>query len=42
MKGNYQMNTIVKENEITFKQLEQKIFNYVCEFGRELTKTLLE
>lgn len=36
------MNTIVKENQVTFKHLEQKIFHYVCEFGRELTQTLLE
>ena len=25
------MNTIVDENLISFKELEQKIFNYVCE-----------
>lgn len=31
------MNTIVDENLISFKELEQKIFNYVCELGREIT-----
>ena len=36
------MNTIVKENQITFKDLEKKIYKYVCELGQELTKTLLE
>jgi Uncharacterised protein family (UPF0236) len=36
------MNTIVNEKMIPFKELEQKIFNYICEFGRGLTKTILE
>lgn len=36
------MNTIVNENLISFKELEQNIFSYVCELGREMTKTLLE
>ena len=36
------MDTIVKENLISFKDLEQKIFQYVCELGCELTKTMLE
>ena len=41
-KGNYMMNTIVDENLISFKELEQKIFNYVCELGREMTQIILE
>ena len=36
------MDTIVKENLISFKDLEKKVFDYVCELGCELTKTLLE
>ena len=36
------MNTIVDENLISFKELEQKIFNYVCELGREMTQIILE
>ena len=36
------MNTIVDENLISFKELEQKIFNYVCELAREMTQIILE
>ena len=36
------MNTIVNANLISFKELEQKIFNYVCEIGREITQIMLE
>ena len=36
------MNTIVDENLISFKELEQKIFNYVCEVDREITQIMLE
>lgn len=36
------MNPIVEENQISFKILEQKIFAYVCELGREITWILLE
>lgn len=36
------MNTIVDENLISFKELEKKIFNYICELGRELTQIMLE
>ena len=32
------MNSIVKEKQESFKALEQKIFAYVCEPGREITK----
>ena len=36
------MNLIVEDNLISFKELEQKIFCYVCELGREITQILLE
>lgn len=36
------MNTIVEENLISFKELEQKVFKYVCELGREITQIVLE
>ena len=36
------MNTIVEEKLISFKELEQKIFKYVCELGCEITKMMLE
>ena len=36
------MNSIVEENRISFKELEQKIFAYVCELGREITRIMLE
>lgn len=36
------MNTIVKDKLISFKELEKKIFDYVCELGREITQLMLE
>ena len=36
------MDTIVKDKLISFKELEQKIFDYVCELGREITQLTLE
>ena len=36
------MSTIVMEKLITFKELEQKIFKYVCELGCEITRIILE
>ena len=36
------MNTIVKEMLISFKELEKKIFKYVCELGCEITRIILE
>lgn len=36
------MNTIVNENLISFKELEKKIYAYVCELGREITRHMLE
>ena len=36
------MSIIVEKNLVSFKELEQKIFDYVCELGREITKIMLE
>ena len=36
------MSIIVEENLVSFKELEQKIFSYVCELGREITQIMLE
>ena len=36
------MNIILTEELISFKELEQKIFRYVCELGREITVQMLE
>ena len=36
------MKTIVEEKLVSFKTLEQKIFSYVCELGREITTAMLE
>lgn len=36
------MNLIVEEGLVSFKELEQKIFAYVCEPGREITRVMLE
>ena len=36
------MESIVEERLVSFKELEQKIFAYVCELGREITKIILE
>lgn len=36
------MNTIINEKRITFNQLEKEIFNYICRFGQELAKGVLE
>lgn len=36
------MKTIVNENLVSFKELEQKIYSYVCELGREITQHVLE
>ena len=35
-------NAIVKENKISFKTLEQKIFEEACKLAREHTKNILE
>ena len=36
------MNTIIKENAITFKELEQKIFKDICKIGQECIREFLE
>lgn len=36
------MDSIVKENLVSFKELEKKIFAYVCELGRDITQIMLE
>lgn len=36
------MNTIIKENAITFKDLEQKIYKDICKIGQECTREFLE
>lgn len=36
------MNTIIKENSITFKELEKNIFQKICQIGRDITKEVLE
>lgn len=36
------MDTIVKEGQISFKELEQKIYAYACGLAREVTVQLLE
>jgi hypothetical protein len=36
------MNTIVTEKMISFKELEKKVFDYVCEMGRTIIQVILE
>ena len=36
------MKSIVEENLVSFKVLEQKVFSYVCELGRMITQIILE
>lgn len=36
------MKSIVEEKLLSFKTLEQKVFAYVCELGREITRIVLE
>ena len=36
------MSTIVEEKLISFKELEQKVFKYVCELGCEITRIIME
>lgn len=36
------MKSIVMENQMTFKELEQKIYAYVCEVAVEMTQIILE
>ena len=36
------MKSIVEEKLVSFKELEQKVFKYVCERGCEITRVLVE
>lgn len=36
------MNSIVKEELISFKEFEKKIYRYICGFAREITVQMLE
>lgn len=36
------MNTIIKEKVISFKEIEEKIYELACEAGRDYTKQILE
>ena len=36
------MNSMIKENGVTFKQLEKNIFAWICQSGQEFTKDFLE
>ena len=36
------MNTIVNDKLVSFKELEKKIYSYVCELAREITQQMLE
>lgn len=36
------MSSIVEEKFISFKELEQKVFKYICELGCEITRIMLE
>ena len=35
-------NSMIKENGVTFKELEQNIYAWICQIGREFTKEFLE
>ncbi|MCC8101632.1 MAG: UPF0236 family protein [Clostridiales bacterium] len=41
-KGDCMMESIVKEKLVSFKSLEQKVFVFVCETAREITRIILE
>ena len=36
------MNSMIKENGVTFKELEKNIFSWVCQIGQPFTKEFLE
>ena len=36
------MESIVEEKLVSFKEMEQKIYRYVCELAREITQIILE
>ncbi len=36
------MSSMIKENGVTFKQLEKNIFKWICEIGQNFTREFLE
>ena len=36
------MEQMIKENGLTFKSLEKDIYRFICEFGQDITKQILE
>ena len=36
------MESMIKENGVTFKELEKNIYAWVCQIGRQFTKEFLE
>lgn len=36
------MEPMIKQDGISFKELEQKIFRWICELGRQITRAILE
>ena len=36
------MDTMIKENGVTFKELEKNIFKWICQIGQDFTKEFLE
>ena len=36
------MSLMIKENGVTFKELEKNIYAWICQIGREFTKEFLE
>lgn len=36
------ISSMIKENGVTFKELEKNIYAWVCQIGREFTKEFLE
>ena len=41
-KGDCMMEIILQENSISFKEFEKKIFQFGCDLGQEIAKTMLE
>ena len=36
------MKSMIAENGLTFKELERKIYSWICQIGRDFTKEFLE
>ena len=41
-KGDCMMEVIIKDKIISFKELEQNIFKYICQCGCEMARIILE